>query len=370
VPNVEIAYVCDVDERRVAEGLRRTEAKQTGASVKGVRDFRRILDDPSVDVLSIAAPNFWHAPATILACSAGKHVYVEKPGSHNAHEAELMVVAANRYRRKVQMGNQRRSVPEVIQAIDKLWSGMIGPLRFARCWYSNARESMGRGKSAPVPDWLDWNLWQGPAPERPYQDNLVHYNWHWHWHYGGGELANNGIHALDIARWGLGVDFPKRVTCTGGRYHFNDDQETPDTTIATYDFEKVGISWDGASCTARRQEDLPFVSFYGDGGVLELDGGANYKIFDENGKEIESVTGRFSDAPHFKNFADGIRDGAKLNSDIADGQKSTMLCHLGNVAWRTGHALNIDERTGRILRDRAASRLWKRKYGRGWEPKV
>lgn len=370
VPNVEIAYVCDVDEQRVATGIKAVEKKQTGRKVKGVRDFRRILDDPAVDILSIAAPNFWHAPATILGCSAGKHVYVEKPGSHNAREAELMVAAALKFKRRVQMGNQRRSVPEVIAAIDKLRSGVIGPLRHARCWYSSARGSIGRGKPAAVPAWLDWSLWQGPVPERAYKDNLVHYNWHWHWLYGGGELANNGVHALDIARWGLGVDLPRHVTCTGGRYHFSDDQETPDTAFASYDFGRVGMTWDGASCTTRKQESLPFVSFYGDGGVLELGSGASYKIFDANGKETESVSGRFSDVPHFQNLADAIRTGARLNSEIGDGQKSTLLCHLGNMAWRTGHALKLDERNGHILGDHEAMKLWKRDYRRGWEPKV
>lgn len=370
VPQVEVAYVCDVDERRLAPAVK-SVVERTGREPKAVRDFRQMLEDPSLDAVSIAAPNFWHAPATLLACAAGKHVYVEKPGSHNGREAELMVAAAQKHRRLVQMGNQRRSLPEVIEAMDRLRAGEIGPVRFARCWYSNARDTIGRGQPAPVPEWLDYTLWQGPLPERPYLDNLVHYNWHWRWFWGGGELANNGIHALDIARWGLGVGHPRRVTVNGGRYHFQDDQETPDSTVATFDFGPCGASWDASSCLPRPQEKLPFVAFYGDQGTLALDGGASYQVFDVNGKELRSVKGRFSDVPHFANFVNAIRDGTRLNAEIGDAQVSTRLCHLGNIAWRTGTTLDVDPETGLIAQPTPEMRqLWTRDYRNGWEPKV
>ncbi len=370
VPNVEITHVCDVDERRIATAVR-TLHDRAGYDPKGVRDFRRILEDASVDAVSIATPNFWHAPATILACSAGKHVYVEKPGSHNIHEADLMVAAARKHKRQVQMGNQRRSRPEVIEAIARLHSGEIGPVRFARSWYDAARAGIGRGKPAPIPEWLDYDLWQGPIAPRPYLDNLVHYNWHWRWHWGGGEMANNGIHALDVARWGLGVRFPRRITYTGGRYHFQDDQESPDTGVATYDFGHCGASWDCSSCVPRPQEKHPFVSFYGDGGMLEIDSGASYRITDLKGAERLSIKGRSSDLPHFTNFADAIRLGVPLNSEIAEGQISTRLCHLGNIAYRTHTSLQTDPATGVILQPtRAMKELQSREYRRGWEPRV
>ena len=370
VPGVEVAAVCDVDERRVAAGVKAVEAK-TGRTPAAVGDFHRILDDRSIDAVSIALPNFWHAPMTILACAAGKHVYVEKPGSHNARESGWMVEAARRHGRKVQMGNQRRSVPQIREAMERLRAGDIGPVRYARSWYDANRPTIGRGRPVPVPASLNYALWQGPVPERPYVDNLVHYNWHWRWHWGGGELANNGIHALDLVRWGLAVELPRSVTVSGGRYHFNDDQETPDTTIASYDFGTCGATWDSSSCLQRKEEAHPFVTFYGDAGSLSIDSGAGYRVFDLAGKEVRKVTGRFSDVPHFTNFIDAIRSGTALNSEIGEAQKSTLLCHLGNIAYRTHSVLETDPATGKILNGNRATRgLWGREYRKGWEPRV
>ena len=368
IPGVELAYICDVDRRRLDRAQKALAPKAPRPPV-AIQDFRRLLDDREVDAVFIATCNHWHAPATILACAAGKHVYVEKPGSQNAREGELMVAAARQHRRLVQQGTQRRSFPGIIEGIARLREGAIGPVRYARCWYDNARASIGRGREVPVPAELDYSLWQGPAPERPYVDNLVHYNWHWRWHWGNGELGNNGIHYLDLVRWGLAVDFPQRITCSGGRYCFQDDQETPDTGVVTFDFGGTGASWEYSSCHPRKTEKHPLVNFYGDRGTLTLDGNG-YQIFDPDGRPTAQGSGPGGDLLHIGNFVEAIRSGARLTAEIEQGQRSTLLCHLGNIAYRTGHTLHFDPLTRRLLNDPAAEALWRREYRPGWEPKV
>ena len=364
VPGVEIAAVCDVDTKRLARGVEEAE-KASGKKPAAIGDFRKILEDGEIDAVTIAAPNFWHTPASVMACEAGKHVYVEKPGSYCAHEAEMIVAAARKHDRRVQMGNQRRSHAGLTEGMQKLKEGIIGKLRSARTYYTNARGSIGKGKPAEVPENLNFDLWQGPAKRHPYKDNLVHYNWHWHWHWGNGELGNNGVHALDLARWGLGVDLPLTSSCHGGRYHFDDDQETPDTAVATYDFGDVIAIWEGSSCHKRAADKVPFVEIYGDGGSMRIDGGCGYQVVDKDGKEIENSKGGLSDVPHFTNFADSIRDGVKLTAEIEDAQKSALLCHLGNISYRTGQVVKTPKN---IMAEQGD--LWGREYEKGWEIKV
>ena len=374
LPNAEIGYICDVDKRAVAKGIAAVVKKQARVP-EGVTDLRRVFDNPDVDAVSIATPDHWHAPATIMACAAGKHVYVEKPGSHNLHESELIVAAARKYKRVVQMGNQRRSWPWIIEAIAALHNGELGRVALARGWYANSRASIGKGKPAPVPEWLDYSLWQGPAPEQPYRDNILHYNWHWFWNWGTGELGNNGVHALDLCRWGLQVELPKRITCGGGRYFHQDDWETPDSATAEFDFGDKGILWEGLSCAPRGLEGSGFgVNFYGEKGCLSITG-KNATLYDLKNKVVREFKGEQKDifgydSLHFGNFIDGIREGKSLRSEIEEGQKSTKMCHLGNIAWRTGHIINFDPKTRRIVGDRTAAALATRKYRHGWEPKV
>lgn len=366
VPNVEIAYLCDVDSRRAGEGARVVEKSGQSAAPKLVQDLRRILDQKDVDLVSIAAPNFWHAPATIMACAAGKHVYVEKPGSYDIREGEMMVKAARKHGRKVQQGTQRRSIDSVREAMAKLKAGVIGKVRSVHCHYAANRGSIGQGKPAPIPEWLNWDLWQGPVPELPYKDNLVHYNWHWLWHYGGGEMANNGVHSLDLALMGLDSPLPRRVTFNGGRYHFRDDQQTPDTGAAVFDFGEFDLQWEVTSCLPRKQENLSIVTFYGEGGTLEIDN-IDYKILDSQGKEVERKEGQFSDIPHFQNLANAIRRDEPLNCEIETAQRSTLLCHLGNIAYRTGSVVNYDPDARKILANPEAEKLLGRSYRPGWE---
>lgn len=366
----EITYLCDPDERAIATAATAL-AKHQASPARGLADFRKALEDPQLDALVIAAPDHWHAPATILACQAGKHVYVEKPASHNAREGDWMVQAARKHNRVVSLGTQRRSMPGVVEAIQKVRGGAIGRVLFSRGWYNNTRPSIGKGKSAPVPSWLDWSLWQGPAPERDFRDNVVHYNWHWFWHWGTGELGNNGIHALDVCRWGLGVDYPVRVTSAGLKQRWDDDQETPDSHTVSFEFaDNRYLTWEGRSWSRRGFEGSMFgAAFYGEKGSLILDG-ANWKQYDERDREVASGQGSASDQPHLKNFLECVRSGARPNADIEEGHRSTLLCHLGNIAWRTRSVLEIDPQTGRIRDNRQAQELWGREYRKGWAPRV
>ncbi|MDX1947731.1 MAG: Gfo/Idh/MocA family oxidoreductase [Pirellulaceae bacterium] len=369
-PGCEVGYICDVDERAVAKTVAQVAAAQP-RKPEGVADFRRALDDKTVDCLVCAAPNHWHAPATILGCAAGKHVYVEKPCSHNAREGELAVAASRKHNRVVQMGSQRRTFPAIIEGIGKVHAGEIGKVHYARTWYNNRRPEIGHGQAAEIPSWLDWSLWQGPAPEKPFLDNVVHYNWHWRWHWGNGELGNNGVHALDVARWGMQVDFPIRVTSGGGKYRHADDQETPDTHVVTYNFPGgKSIMWEGLSWSPYGSGGSMFgISFHGDNGTLVIDGNG-FKIFDPKNKEIAAQSGRGGDQDHVANFLDCCRSGQRPNADIAEAHKSTLLCHLGNIAHRVNRVLTTSEKDGHIQGDEEAMQLWGREYRPGWEPKV
>lgn len=382
--NCEIRFICDVD-KRAAEKCISTVTGIQNKQPLAQPDFRKALEVKDIDALVVAAPDHWHAPAALLASAAGKHVYLEKPCSHNPHEGELLLAASKKYKNVIQMGNQRRSWPNVAAGIAELHAGIIGRPYFAKTWYTNNRAPIGVGKKIAVPDWLDYDLWQGPAPRRELKDNLIHYNWHWFWNWGTGEALNNGTHMVDLARWGLQVDYPTKVTSAGGRYRYQDDWETPDTQNIGIEFaNKSTISWEGRSCNPFPIEgNTVGVIFYGENGTLVIGGGNAYKAFDlknnlirEAKNEIKVDTGSLTspsqtlDAFHLQNFFSAIKSGTPLASDIQSGHKSTLLCQLGNISQRTGRTLNIDPANGHIINDPGAMKLWTREYQKGWEPKV
>ena len=383
LPNVEVAYICDVEDKAIQNGL--DAVKNAARKPTVIKDIRELVAKKDFDALVIAAPDHWHAPASILGVTNGKHVYVEKPCSHNPHEGELVSEAFHKYGKLIQMGNQRRSFPTLIEALKEVRGGIIGNPYFAKSWYTNNRKSIGFGKKVPVPGTLDFNLWQGPAPRRAYMDNLVHYNWHWFWHWGTGEACNNGTHEIDCCRWFLGVDYPTKVTSAGGRYAYKDDWETPDTQVACFEFGKdKSIAWESRSCNNYPAEGSGRGwIIYGDKGTLTNYGGGEYKIFDDKNKLVKEVKSDVQADPnnpvsasgnldlyHFNNFVEAIRGNEKINSPVDDAHKSILLCHLANIAQRTGRTLHCDPANGHIKDDKDAMMLWKRSYEKGWEPKV
>ena len=383
LPNVEVAYICDVEDKAIQNGL--DALKDAARKPIIVKDIRELVTKKDFDALVIAAPDHWHTPASILGVTHGKHVYVEKPCGQNPYEGEMLVQAMNKYGKLIQMGNQRRSFPTLIEAVKDVRNGIIGNTYLGKAWYANNRQSIGFGKKIPVPSTLDFELWQGPAPRRDYQDNLVHYNWHWFWHWGTGEACNNGTHEIDCCRWFLGVDYPSKVTSSGGRYAFKDDWQTPDTQVASFEFgNSKAITWEGRSCNPYPIEAASrgFI-IYGDKGTLVNDGGGDYKIFDEKNKLVKEIKSEIAPDPtnlvsatgdfdfyHFENFVSGVRGESKINSPVSEGHKSVLLCHLANIAQRTGNTLHCDETNGHIIGDKQAMALWRRTYEKGWEPKI
>ncbi len=382
--NCEVIHVCDVDSRATEKCIAGVEKVQDKKPA-GFVDFRKSLESKDVDILVVAAPDHWHAPAALIAMQAGKHVYLEKPCSHSPREGEILIEATKRYNKSIQMGNQRRSYPNVVKGIEELKNGIIGRPYFGKSWYTNNRGPIGVGQKTAVPDWLDWDLWQGPAPRVDYKDNIIHYNWHWFWHWGTGEALNNGTHMIDLLRWGFGVDYPVKVSSNGGRFRYNDDWETPDTQVINLDFkEGVSMTWEGRSCNGKPIEGTSVgVVFYGEEGSLFIPGGDEYTVFDLKNNVVKEVKSSREidprdranpsshlDSLHIRNMFNNIRSGEPLVSDIDSGHKSTVLVQLGNIAQRVGHSLEINPENGHIVGDKNAQKLWSRKYEKGWEMKL
>jgi predicted dehydrogenase len=374
-----ISHVCDVDSTILKKFVGDAE-HELGYAPATDKDFRNILQLKEVDAITIATPDHWHAPMAIAGVQAGKHVYVEKPCSHNPAEGALLVEVQQKYGKLVQMGTQQRSSPHTIEIVDKIQNGLIGRVYFGKAWYSNTRKSIGFGKEAPVPPQLDWDLWQGPAPRRPYRDNVHPYNWHWFKIYGTGETLNNGTHEIDVCRWALGVDYPQRITSQGGRYHFKDDWQFYDTLVTSFEYGDKLISWEGKCCSGMKYYGRDRGStIMGTTGSVLIDRGG-YEIYDlrgnktsefKTGKETSSsdLTGRdtMTDA-HFANLIAAIRKGEKLNSPIATGNVAVTMLQLTNIAWEVNRELALDTNDGKILNDPEAMTMWGRDYENGWAP--
>jgi predicted dehydrogenase len=376
-----ISHVCDVD-KNILQKFAASAQREMGETPAADTDFRRILQQKDVDAITIATPDHWHTPMALAGLQAGKHVYVEKPCSHNPAEGAMLVEAQQKYGKLVQMGTQQRSSPHTIEIVGKIRDGLIGRPYFAKCWYSNTRKSIGVGKEVPVPPQLDWDLWQGPAPRRPYKDNVQPYNWHWFKIYGTGETLNNGTHEVDVCRWALGVDYPRRITSSGGRYHFHDDWQFYDTLVTSFEYDDKMIAWESKSCQGMKYygRDRGSTIMGTEGTVLvDRDG---YEIYDLKGNKTSEfkVGGVTSSADligrdsmtdaHFANFIEGIRKGEKLNAPIAVGNVAVTMLQLSNIAWEVNRELHLDQKDGKIQNDPAAMKMWGREYEKGWEPHV
>jgi predicted dehydrogenase len=373
-----VTYVCDVDANILRKFADAT-AKEMGEPANSEKDFRKALERKDVDAITIASPDHWHTPMAIAGLQAGKHVYVEKPCSHNPAEGAMLVEAQKKYGKLVQMGTQQRSSKHTMEIVERIHTGEIGRAYMAKAWYSNTRKSIGTGKEIAVPSYLDWDLWQGPAPRRPYRDNVHPYNWHWFRNYGTGETLNNGTHEVDVCRWALGVDFPKRVTASGGRYHFQDDWQFYDTLVTSFEYDDKLLSWEGRSCEGMRLYNRDRGSaIMGTSGTVVVDRDG-YEIYDLKGRKTSEfkagsetasadLVGRDSmtDA-HFANFIAGVKKGEKLNAPIAVGNVAVTMLQLSNIAWTTNRELHLDSSNGHILEDSDAMKMWARQYEKGWE---
>jgi predicted dehydrogenase len=361
-PDVEVAYICDVDSNVVPNAAKIVEQKQK-RTPKVEKDIRKVLEDKDVNALIIAAPDHWHALGTVWACQAGKHVYCEKPISHNLIEGRRMVQAARKYDRVVQVGTQRRSGEFLMKAAEYVRSGKLGKIPFARTWIAGNRPSIGHKPDGSVPEGVDYDLWLGPAPSRPFNPNRFHYEWHWNWDYGTGELGNNGIHGLDLIRWLLDLDAPNRITSGGGKYFYDDDRVTPDTQIATFDFEKTSVVWEHRIWQKAGRTGYDWVTLYGEKGTLALNDKGWRIVEDETIGEKPTEL----EKAHARNFLDSIKAHKRPNADIEEGHKSTRLCHLGNIAYRLSRTLRFDAKTETIIDDAEANKLLGRSYRKGFE---
>ncbi len=369
-----IAALCDIDQAALERGVARVKSI-TGTAPRGYGDMREMFADKGVDAASIATPNHWHALATIWACEAGKDVYCEKPACYNVYEGERMVAVAARTGRIVQIGLQSRSVPHKIRAIELLREGAIGKIYLAKGLCFKRRRSIGHKPDQPAPPpGVNWDLFLGPAPRRPFNELRFKYNWHWFWETGNGDIGNQGAHEMDIARWGLGeVMWPRHVVSTGGKYVYIDDQETPNTQFASFDYGDGELMFEVRGLVTGTEGGLSPVAgnrvgnlFYGSEGWMAVDANGFQLYKGEKSERAMNVSKEpGSDvAPHMANFLAACRSRRPqdLHSPVAAGVMSADLCHLANASYRAGRRLAVDPARGRFLNDDAANAFLTRVY--------
>jgi len=368
--DVEVAWICDADENRTAQAASAVE-KSSGKRPQTARDMRRVFEDKAVDAVFIATPDHWHAPASLLAVEAGKHVYVEKPISHNIREGRLLAEAARRNKRAVQVGTQSRSAEHVRRAMERLHNGAIGDVLIAKAWNSQLRANIGKAKATNPPAHLDYDLWVGPAPMVPYQPNMLHASWRWFTAFGVGDAGNDGVHDIDIARWGLGANtHPNTIAGLGGKYFFDDDQQFPDTQYVVFEYETGGKK---RQLIYEHRIWSPYVqeghengnAFYGTKGMMVFGKHNGWQLFGPRNQLVEEMKGKLDLAPHHRIFFDAIRSGKPLASDAETGHLSAALAHLANIVTRLGRTLKFDPAKEQFIGDDEANQLVRRKYREG-----
>ncbi len=367
-PNARVAAVCDVNQAQTERAVALAEKAQ-GSKPKVYDDMRKVFEDKDIDAVSIATPNHWHSLATIWACQAGKDVYCEKPASYNIWESQRMVAAARKHNRMVQVGMQSRSTEHKMRAMQLLKDGAIGKLYLAKGLCFKRRPSIGHTPDEPVPAGVNWDLFLGPAAMTPYSKNRHVYNWHWFWNTGNGDIGNQGIHEMDIARWGMGVGLPKGGSSTGGKYVYNDDQETPNTQIASLDygdseivFEVRGLPTGGEADIAPGGSNFVGNLFYGEKGFMSVDHtGFHIYLGDkrEPGESMKAVAKGDETIAHFANFIDAIksRKHEDLHGEVAIGADSAMLVHVANTSYRLGRKMTFDPKTQTFTGDAEANKM-------------
>ncbi len=362
---VRIVALCDVDGNILEREVKKF--KDRNEKVDACIDCRKMLEDKSIDAISIATPDHWHVPLAAYSVVAGKDVYVEKPLSHTIAEGRLLVNLARKHARIVQHGTQSRSSQGLMEAIEYLRSGKLGKIRMAKAINSQLRGPIGREPDADPPSNVNYDLWLGPAPKRPFNPNRFHYNWHWFWDYGTGDTGNDGIHQIDIARWGLGVEMPKAVSCSGGQLFYNDDHQTPDTQIATFEYDDAYLMFEMRLWTPYPHEGHENGNiFYGDQGSMSI-GRDGWQVTFKDAKAGPGGSRR--DGSHIANFIKAVRSrkAGDLNADVEVGHCSAALCHMANIAMRVGRRLRFDATREQFIDDAEANTYLSKQYRKGFE---